>query len=389
MENGSINTVVLLSFLLPIICVVAVIAISGMVFGKKRKFGFGGLFKNQSNLADTQDDSEILAFYTQGHMLALADRGTSNGMNYSTYATIMNDVTATKLADDTMSVIHVLDLPFNTNTHLIGLTKQHKIDRVQFGNFVKSNGMMPIVLEGDFRDYFDLYSAKDQDIEAREIMNPKSMAYVVDYCKSHFWEINRSELYIVANNKDTSSGNIYAEAQQFVTQIKPALRPGDPGAPIVHHAIPYGEYEGPPLKCPVCSKEMSSNKLWHTCPDSHGILITGRELQGLKNHQISISSDPPKTQSHGQLSCPNCQYKMVDVDFDMDKNIKIDTCTNCPYRWLDAEEIFQISKRDEDSQNKLKDILGTQDPIDKIRAENDQPEDPGDHNLSTGTFFKL
>lgn len=308
------------------------------VFALKRNVG--RLF-NKSKLQDNQSYAAILSFYSAGHLLALADRGTINGMKYSTYVTIFESYTANQFAD-AMAVIHVLDLPFNTDSHLIGLSKQHKIDRIKFGNFVKASGMEPVVLEGDFRDYFDLYAAKGQQIEVREVLAPDAMAFVVDYCKTHFWEINRSELYIVASDKDKEGGNIYTEAQEFVKEIKPALRPGDPGAPVVHHEIPYGEYDGPPLNCPICKKQMTSNNIWFTCPDGHGILVSGRELAGLRNQTVHIDSDASKATSHGLLTCPNCHNKMEEVDYD-DNKITIDSCTNCPYRWLDTNEISKIA----------------------------------------------
>ncbi|HSW79999.1 MAG TPA: zf-TFIIB domain-containing protein [Candidatus Saccharimonadales bacterium] len=316
-------------------------------------------------MADSADESAILSFYTAGHMLARADRGEIEGMRYATYVTMLDAFTPKQFVDD-MAVIHVLDLPFNTSTHLVGLSKQHKIDRLRFGEFLKSGGMESVVLEGDFRNYFDLYAAQDQQLEVREVLDPAAMAYVVDYCKTHFWEINRSELYIVASIADKDGGDIFKEALEFVGQIKPALRPGDPGAPVVHHEIPYGEYDGPALKCPVCSKEMASNNLWFGCPDGHGILISGRELLGLRNHTIHLDVDTSKSENHGQITCPNCHNKMEEISYDDDENLKIDSCTHCPYRWLDAKDITQIMNHDE-SKNKLDDILGK--PPDELREQ--------------------
>lgn len=292
--------------------------------------------------SESQDDSEIIAFYSAGHSLARASRGDLNGMTYATYITTPGDTSAEFVND--LAVINVLDLPFNTSTYLIGLSKQHKIDRMKFDNFVTANGMEKVVLEGDFRDYFDVYAAKDQQIEAREVLNPKSMAFAVDFCKSHFWEINHSELYFAASSSDKGGDNAFQEAIDFVGQIKPALRPGDPGAPVVHHEVPYGEYDGPPLNCPICNKPMTTNSLWHTCPDGHGILISGRELDALHEHVINIPSDPAKSRKHGQLTCPNSHDPMEQVDYE-GTGINIISCPNCPYRWLDANEISALSSK--------------------------------------------
>ncbi len=308
-----------------------------------RKFSIGRRLGGSSGeVSDSQDDSAIIAFYTAGHMLAAAERGKIDGMNYATYLTMPHDMAASFVDD--FAVIHVLDLPFNTDTHLIGLSKRHKIDRIKFENFVITNGMEKVELEGDFDDYFDLYAAKGQQIEVREVLNPKSMAYVVDYCGSHFWEINRAELYFAASSTDKGAGNIFEEAQEFVNQIKPALQPGEPGAPVVHHEVPYGEYDGPPLNCPVCNKPMTTNNLWHTCPDGHGILISGRELEALHNRVIHIGADPAKAAKHEKLICPNCRARMEVVNY-QSSGIQIDSCPNCPYRWLDANEVGDLASK--------------------------------------------
>lgn len=43
------------------------------------------------------------------------------------------------------------------------------------------------------------------------------------------------------------------------------------------------------------------------------------------------------------LSCPKCDGKLVETDFE---NIKIDVCNGCTGVWLDAGELAQIVTKD-------------------------------------------
>lgn len=322
---------------------IAGIAIAAVVVRTTwRRFSVGRLIAGDDAQPDSEAESAIIAFYTAGHLLAKASEGTLDGMRYATYLTTPGmDLTAFV---DSMAVINVLDLPFNTTAHLIGLSKEHRIDRVKFENFVRANGMEKVVLEGDFPDYFDIYAATGEQVNVREVLNPKAMAYVVDYCRTHFWEINNAEMYFVASEDDKANDNIFEEAREFVTQIKPALRPGDPGAPVVHHEVPYGEYDGPPLACPVCGQTMITNNLWHVCPKGQGILISGRELAALHKRTIKIEADPAKAAKHGPLTCPNCHNPMMPLDYE-GSGIEIDSCEHCPFRWLDADELSRLSSK--------------------------------------------
>lgn len=322
------------------------LAVGLIVFGAIvtawRRYSLGRLIrKDTSDPADSQSDSQILSFYTAGHSLVSAGTGTLDNMHYATYITTPGSDPTVGYVDE-LAVINVLDLPFNTDTHLIGLSKEHHVDRLKFANFARANGMEPVVLEGDFRDYFDLYAAKGEQVDVRTVLDPKAMEYVVDYCKSNFWEINRAEMYFVASSSDSKNTDIFKEAAEFVTEIKPALKPGQPGAPIVHHEVAYGEYDGPPLACPVCKKTMTSNSLWHTCPDGHGFLMSGRELAALHSGTFKIDIDASKAEQHGAITCPNCHNPMVEVDY-QESGVTIDSCERCPYRWLDADDAAKLA----------------------------------------------
>jgi Zn-finger nucleic acid-binding protein len=308
-----------------------------------RRYSVGRLVRKDpsAQLADSQSDSAILSFYSSGHTLLRAGKGTLNGMNFASYLSSPDTDPASGYVND-FAFINVLDLPFNTDTHLIGLSKEHEVDRIKFGNFLQANGMEPVILEGDFSKYFDLYAAKGEQVDVRTVLDPKAMAYVVDFCKSHFWEINRAEMYFVASSSDKHDNNIFKAAAAFVDEVKPALRPGQSGAPVVHHEVAYGEYDGPPLACPVCKATMTNNDLWHACPAGHGFLMSGRELGAIHAGKLKLEADPTKTKKHDILTCPNCHNPMTRVDY-QGGGVQIDSCEYCPYRWIDATDAAQLA----------------------------------------------
>ncbi len=307
-----------------------------------RKFSLGRLVGDRSTIPpDSPASSAIISYFTAGHGLINVNRGKLGDMSYALYATTPEGPTAAKslayVEED--AAIYVLDLPFNTESHFIGLSKDHRLNRLQFENFLQANNMEKVVLEGDFPDHFDMYAAPGQQFQVRYVLDPEAMAYVVDYCRSHFWEINNAELYFVVTNADAEGLSIVEQSQKFVTQIQPALLPGQPGAPVVHHEVPYGTYEGPALRCPICQKPLVLHDAWQACPDNHGILISGRHLARLHAGELQIPSlttgaDTP----HGQLTCPNCHNLMVNTSYEGGQ-VKIDSCEHCPFRWLDASEI--------------------------------------------------
>lgn len=288
----------------------------------------------------TADGSLLISFFSAGHTVLPLTRNKGNGLRYSLLFTLPDNTRTSYVNNE--AVIESLDMPFNTQTHLVGLSKQHALDRIEFENFVAANGMEKVELEGDFQEYFDIYAIKGQQFQVRYVLNPEAMDFVINFCRSHFWEISNSEFYIVATKDDKSNDNILDDSQKFVTAIKPALLPGDPNAPAVHHEVPYGEYDGPALLCPICQKAMTLTDKWQACPDGHGILINGRYLAQLHHQELSVDPLPNNPMAHGPLTCPNCKHPMEGVDFE-DSGVTIDTCTNCVFRWLDANEVAEIS----------------------------------------------
>lgn len=316
---------------------------------------------------DTDQSSAIISFFTAGHGIMNGGHGTLNNMAYSLYLTTpdapnvnapagivaellnprsmpaANSIESARSFTSDLAIIYQLDLPFNTQTHVVGLSKSFGFDRLSFESLLRYNSMKKVVLEGDFRDYFDLYAPPDQQLQVRYTLDPAAMQYVVEFCRSHFWEINGAEMYIAISTGDKRDDvNFIAESQRFVEQIRPALLPGGPGAPSVYHAAAYGVMNGPALCCPICRQTMNMTADYQACPAGHGILINATGLERLHNHELTVLESSGGATSHQTLVCPSCHNPMSPVNFEGGP-VVIDSCTNCLFRWLDAGEATRIA----------------------------------------------
>lgn len=103
------------------------------------------------------------------------------------------------------------------------------------------------------------------------------------------------------------------------------------------------------MNCPLCSKPISAYKNIFVCPDGHGELVTGGFISGLKDSATDqkISETPDAYDTSTRLICPNCSNPMEKVNYN-NTGIMIDSCTTCPYRWLDSGEAQKIAQHQPD-----------------------------------------
>ena len=98
-----------------------------------------------------------------------------------------------------------VQLPFVTKIHLLAITKRDDMSQFRID---KINSVMESVsLEGDYDKYFTLYAEKGTQTDARYVLDPKAMAFTIDFCKSHSWEIRESEFYFVQENVPNLKGD--------------------------------------------------------------------------------------------------------------------------------------------------------------------------------------
>jgi hypothetical protein len=301
--------------------------------------------RHLKDATDSDGSSLLLSFYGAGHRLNnLGGPSHINGINFSAYITepLRGTITPGTAYVAETALIYKVDLPFNTVSHLIGLNKAANLDRLEIAAFLKAHGMEKIILEGDFKDYFDIYANKNEQVLVREVLHPRAMAYVVDYCRSHFWEISGSELYFVIRSHDKDENSVIDESQQFIEAIKPAQLPGMAGAPLVHRDLPYGTITESALNCPLCATLMEQYEGWQACKTGHGILLSARDFIRLHNHELAVQLVNPTPEAHGPLTCPNCHSPMEQTGY-QESTIQINVCTNCPFRWLDADSLMAIT----------------------------------------------
>ena len=325
-----------------IVLAIVVAFIVGRVLQRRWSIANALSKSSAEDAANAPDTSAILSYYTAGHDLVNAGSGTVSGMNYTLYITGPLDGGQGDGFVSEQAIIYALELPFNTQAHLLGLSKSFGLDRLQFASFLRGLGMENIQLEGDFPDYFDVYATGDQGFEVRTVLEPDSMAFVVEYCRTHFWEIHDAMLYFAITDSSTGNEDFVVESKRFAESIRPALPAGSPGAPPVEHPVAYGKYSGPALACPLCQKPMElHDQAWFSCAD-HGVLLNGGDLQRLHSHQLQITLATSTSTPHETLTCPNCKHTMAQVQYE-EGSLQIDSCTNCPFRWLDAAEVAKLS----------------------------------------------
>jgi hypothetical protein len=293
---------------------------------------------------DAAATSAIIAYYSAGHHLLNTGTGLADGTRYNMYMTTVAQKGHSEALVRQPAVIYVLDLPFNAQTHLLGVGKSYQLDRLQFASFAQAAGLQQVSEAGELLAACDLYAPANQVVQAN-VLSPEALTFVEQYCTSHFWELHDSELYVVVPDAGIGNAQFITQTQQFISSIEPLLPPIDPNVPVTHHEVPYDMYDGPSLTCPICTKRMElHDSRWFMCTDGHGVLITGSELGHLRAHRLKIIMNPAGTTHHGPLQCPHCQQPMQRVNYNNGK-IELDACTNCVFCWLDADEVSHFAKR--------------------------------------------
>lgn len=313
-SDDSLNFILIIFVLVWVVC--------GAVFAnyrrKHRKF----------ELANT---SVLLTYYTDETLLLPLYEGTFGDMHYSAIAASP----ATPDAGNTL--IYQVVLPFKSKLHLLGIPK--KSGAVQLNPTGENSIMEKVNLEGDYNDYFTLYSEKGMQVDDRYALDPKAMEFTVEFCQSHNWEIVDNMLYFVqATPNVTDDPTAMAEdIVTFVKQIQPALAAPLTDADLVAHE-PYDQEYRSDLKCPICQTTLDNEGQYLSCPNGHGTLLKGGELAELEKGDVTLNSSyPPRPVKHETLTCPSCGHRMEQTNYNGGPTV-VDVCSNCPYRWLDATE---------------------------------------------------
>lgn len=273
-----------------------------------------------------EDSSLILAYYTQDADLMHAAEREVGGLSYNVLA-----------ASDRSSMrepvtICMVNLPFTSKVHLLAVPtgRMPQLNPAGWGS-----PMERVNLEGDFPNNFSLYALKGQGMEARYVLDPGAMSHVVDVCGSVSWELIDDELFFVTSDAQIDD-NFIAD---FVREIRPAVElPADTEQQMLPQ---YRKLRPKELQCPLCREVMQRKPHWYECDHGHGRLISGRYLIAVSRGEMSLPAPTyPAERTHGVLKCPFCQHEMQQVEYL--RRVPIDSCTNCPYRWLDGSELSKV-----------------------------------------------
>jgi Zn-finger nucleic acid-binding protein len=297
-----------------------------------------GLISYRHRKMFARSGSVLLAYYTNGASVRQLASGKIAKMRLSTIVT--DSPTGGAL-------LYRVDLPFKTKLHLLGVPKNS--NATQLDPTGKGSVMERVVLEGDYGNYFSLYADTGLQTEARYVLDPAAMAFTVDFCQSHNWEIIGGDLYFLQQDRTGNPGDptdMYDDINQFVLHIQPALmikgkstyNPADEA---------YGVDDRTDILCPVCGELLTNNQRYFTCPRQHGILLSGKMLPLLASGALKIQNSTylvASSPTHDQtLTCPSCNHDMHPTKYN-GADVTIQTCSHCQYRWLNNDDIVRIAQ---------------------------------------------
>lgn len=284
----------------------------------------------------------LLAYYSEGAKeMLMIHKGKTGDMDYQAMLILGNQ---DGIINPGQAILFRVELPFTTKVHLLGIPKKSGATQLNPAN---GKGIMERVsLEGDYDNYFTLFTEKNMQSQSRYVLDPKAMVFTVDFCQSHNWEIIDDELYFVRGRGSKSAQDptlMYDDVVKFVEEIRPAIAEAPSRLKLNLHPKHRELLAAHNYKCPACQAGLVDNKGSYRCPSGHGLLLRGFMLPDVKQGKIVNPHLPDAVrQLPKDIDCPVCGYPMARVPYAGSKTI-IDSCVNCPFRWLDAGELHKTN----------------------------------------------
>lgn len=277
--------------------------------------------------------SVLLAHYATSSMLSLKEGPLRDGAYFNAITT------GNKL-------LYTVQLPFQTELHILALAHSSGMDEGLVGSALRSGVMTEVVLEGDFPNYFHLYTSPGQEARTRYILDPEAMGNVIDFCRTNSWELLNDELYVIMT-PDSKKVVTLSEIEAFIAQIRPVVADA---STVLHHQHRMSKKQASlqlKVKCPLCQAPLIHKSDWYECPHGHGYLLTGQELVKMRRKQLTVPDEhtPDVHVPHPAIACPVCAVQMVPIPYVYGQTI-IDSCQNCQYRWLDGGEQHQLAAQE-------------------------------------------
>jgi Zn-finger nucleic acid-binding protein len=285
----------------------------------------------------------LLSYHTYGKGMLLAQEGvTDSGARYQAFVTTGGAVMFgdSNKIEANNCVIYRVTLPFQTKLHLLAIPMNgyaHDI-RPVYGR----HAMERVVLEGDFPSHFYLYADKGKQTQARYVLDPKSMAFVIDFCKSHSWEIINDEFYFVqlfGKRAADDPTHMHEDLDQFIKEIKPAVIAESQHAQPDDAPTDTAEVS---VHCPQCAAALVKRKHWLACPQGHGIVINSREVLALTEQPDGHAGAPREQLAATKKEpCPRCGVPMKYEPY-LESDVMVHSCYNCFHRWIENDQLQQL-----------------------------------------------
>lgn len=317
-------------FLTIIVLLIAVIV--GAVFWITRSPNYRG--GRKIKVTETNAPVLLAVLSKHGMLALLADGYTPNDMWYS-YVMGLGLIYSPRPIYGLYSV----ELPFMSAAHIVGVSHGDSLPvKIQ----VNDSALEEMVLEGDYPNYFSLYVDHGEQSSGRYVLDPKAMAYTVDFCKQYNWEIVGDTLFFLSSSELPT----YELVDNFVQEIRPAVDIGEHPPERHSHDLPYVTIQPRHMDCPVCQTRLKPGAQWLACPNGDGILLTGEQLIRLR-----LNADPKmlasalknkEEEGTRMLTCPYCKSSMHLSQY-QNTDIYLDICSSCRYRWLDYKEVDTIA----------------------------------------------
>lgn len=122
--------------------------------------------------------------------------------------------------------IMYIQLPYKSDLHLLAHGGKDSEFEALLRHTQLNNSVVPVVLEGDFPSYFNLYSDPSHEVELRQVLDPATMAFLVDFCTENDWELYQDHLYMVRRPGATAGNDtpLPEDAKNFARRILPTLK---------------------------------------------------------------------------------------------------------------------------------------------------------------------
>jgi hypothetical protein len=121
-------------------------------------------------------------------------------------------------------VVLSVELPFHSDVQLVGFSSKSEPRSDEIRAVTNEYGLEKVVLEGNFPNYFEVYTEPTKQTDVRVPMNPKTMAYLVDFCQSHTWEVRDNMLSFASSDKLKKEVDdptvMAADVKSFVEHIR-------------------------------------------------------------------------------------------------------------------------------------------------------------------------